>query len=427
MIKEFEGKVAVITGGASGIGLGLAKVFAKRGMNLVIADIDKEALDKVCKDFADNGVEVMGVITDVSKSDQVAHLAEVSYERFGKVNILCNNAGIGAGGPIRFLSQDDWNWTIGVNLFGVIYGIQHFLNRMINSREPCHIINTSSLAGLVPGDTAPYSASKSAVITLSETLALECFNTNVGVSVICPAHVRSNILENSIKLSQVRSGASQVSGETEFTGDPNAKKLLELGMNPEFMAELVINAIENDIFYIFTHPEYIPALKARFERIYDDTQKLYEKFQDQPKVKTKVYQNNTPTFTVTYPDYFIDLNPGPMTKAIFIASHSDWNLEIFVSSISLKRRLEELPKKIVRSLNIMAKDIEIISNEHKTLKDGTPAYETIIDYKVVGIIKVRSIHLSVLKDGKWVRVSINAGANNITEELTDILETLEFK
>jgi len=424
MIKEFEGKVAVITGGASGIGLGLSKVFAKQGMKLVIADIDKDALDKVCKEFSDNNIEVMGVITDVSSHEQVAHLADVSYERFGKVNILCNNAGIGAGGPIRFLSQDDWHWTIGVNLFGVIYGIQCFINRMINSREPCHIINTSSLAGLVPGDTAPYSASKSAVITLSETLALECFNTNVSVSVICPAHVRSNILENSIKLSQVRSGESP---DKEVSGNPNAKKLLELGMDPEFMAELVINAIENDIFYIFTHPEYIPALKARFERIYDDTQKLYENFKDQKIVKKKVYQNDAPAFSITYPDYFIDLNPGPMTKAIFIASYSDWNLEIFVSSISPKRRLDELPKKIVRSLNIIAKDIEIISNEHKTLEDGTPAYETIIDYRVVGIIKVRSIHLSVLKDGKWVRISVNAGANNINDDLTDILQTLEMK
>ncbi|MHA1914221.1 MAG: SDR family NAD(P)-dependent oxidoreductase [Promethearchaeota archaeon] len=427
MIKEFEGKVAVITGGASGIGLGLAKVFAERGMKLILADVNKDALDKVCKDFRDINVEVMGVMTDVSKPDQVAHLADVSYERFGHVNILCNNAGIGAGGPIRFLSQDDWNWTIGVNLYGVIYGIQYFINRMINSREPCHIINTSSLAGLVPGDTAPYSASKSAVITLSEALALECFSTNVSVSVICPAHVRSNILENSIKLSQARSGVSQSPADTEVSGDPNTKKLLEVGMDPEFMAKLVINAIENDIFYIFTHPEYIPALKARFERIYDDTQKLHEKFKDQKIIKTNVYRNDTPAFTVTYPDHFIDLNPGPMTKAIFIATYSDCNLEIFVSSISPKRRIEELPKKIVRSLNIMAKDIEIISNEHKTLKDGTPAYETIIDYKVVGIIKVRSIHLSVLKDGKWIRVSVNAGANNIGKDLTDILQTLEMK
>jgi NAD(P)-dependent dehydrogenase (short-subunit alcohol dehydrogenase family) len=427
MIKEFEGKVAVITGGASGIGLGLAKVFAKRGMKLVLADIDKEALDKACKEFIDINVEVMGVVTDVSNPEQVAHLAEVSYDRYGVVNILCNNAGIGAGGLIRFLTQDDWNWTLGVNLFGVIYGIQSFLNRMLNSREPCHIINTSSLAGLVPGDTAPYSASKSAVITLSETLALECFNTNVSVSVICPAHVRSNILENSISLSQARSGDSQSPVDSEGSVDPNTKKLLQLGMDPEFMAELVINAIENDIFYIFTHPEYIPALKARFERIYDDTQKLHEKFKDQNIIKTKVYRNDTPAFTITYPDHFIDLNPGPMTKAIFIASYSDCNLEIFVSSISSKRRLEELPKKIVRSLNIMAKDIEIISNEHKTLRDGTPAYETIIDYKVVGIIKVRSRHLSVLKDGKWIRVSVNAGANNIKEDLTDILQTLEMK
>ena len=172
MIKDFEGKVAVITGGASGIGLGLATAFAKRGMKLVLADINKEALDKVSKEFSDKNVEVMTIIADVSDPEQVAHLADASYERFGHVNILCNNAGIGTGGPIRFLTQENWDLILGVNLFGVIYGIQSFLNRMLNSKESCHIINTSSLAGLISGDTGPYAASKSAVIALSEILAL---------------------------------------------------------------------------------------------------------------------------------------------------------------------------------------------------------------------------------------------------------------
>ena len=170
MIKDFEGKVAVITGGASGIGLGLATVFAKRGMKLVLADINKEALDKVAKEFSDKNIEVLTVITDVSDPEQVAHLADASYERYGHVDILCNNAGIGTEGPLRFLTKEDWNWILGVNLFGVIYGIQYFLNRMLTSKEPCHIVNTSSLAGLTPGDGGPYSASKSALIALSERL-----------------------------------------------------------------------------------------------------------------------------------------------------------------------------------------------------------------------------------------------------------------
>ena len=428
MIKDFEGKVAVITGGASGIGLGLAKAFTKRGMKLVLADIDKKTLDKVSKEFSDNNVEVMTVVADVSDPEQVAHLADKSYECYGHVNILCNNAGIGAGGLIRFITQENWNWTLGVNLYGVIYGIQSFLNRMLKSAEPCHIINTSSLAGLIPGgDDGPYSASKSAVIALSEKLALECFNTNVSVSVICPGFVRSNIVENSEILSKTRLGLWQSPPVIDESGNENSKKLLELGMDPEIMAELVIKAIENNIFYIFTHQEYIPVLKARFERIYDDTLKLHDGLVEHQKFKTKIFQNDSPAFTVTYPDYFIELSPGPTTKALFVASYADCNFEIYVSKISPKRRLEEVPKKIVRSLNFMAKEIKIISNEPKNLRDGTPAYETTIEYKLVGIIKVRSVHLSVFKDEKWIRVSVNAGANNLNKNFIDIIRSLEFK
>ncbi|MFW9972033.1 MAG: SDR family NAD(P)-dependent oxidoreductase, partial [Candidatus Odinarchaeota archaeon] len=173
MIKNFKGKVVVITGGASGIGRGLAFSFAKRGMKVVLADIDEENLVMVAKELEEEfGTEVMTQITDVSDPEQVAHLAEVSYERFGSVNILCNNAGVGGGGPVRHLTQENWNWTLGVNLFGVIYGIQHFLNRMLESKKPCHIVNTSSMARLVSGEQ-PYSASKFAVIAISESLALE--------------------------------------------------------------------------------------------------------------------------------------------------------------------------------------------------------------------------------------------------------------
>ncbi|MHA2390497.1 MAG: SDR family NAD(P)-dependent oxidoreductase [Promethearchaeota archaeon] len=428
MIKEFEGKVAVITGGASGIGLGLANAFAKRGMKLVLADIDKETLEKVSKDFKEKNVEVLPVVIDVSDPEQVAHLADISYKHFGHVNILCNNAGIGAGGEIRFLTKEDWNWILGINLYGVIYGIQSFLNRMLNSREPCHIINTSSLAGLVTGDTAVYSTSKSAVVALSERLELECFNTNVRISVLCPAHVRSNIIESSEMLSRVQSEQPEPALESSYSPEfENQKKLLEMGMDPDAMAELVIKAIEEDIFYIFTHPEYLPSLKGRFERIYDDTLKLYNGVIEQQKYETNIFQNDSPAFTVTYPDYFIDLNPvNPLSKAIFYASYADRNIEIIISKISPKRRLDELTKKILRNLNYFAKEINIISEEPSNLKDGTPAYETTIEYKVIGIFKVRTVYLSVIKDEKWIRISISSEANNFDERLKDILYSLKF-
>lgn len=424
MIKEFEGKVAVITGGASGIGLGLAKAFAKRGMKLVLSDINKEVLDKVTKEFKEDNVDVLSVITDVSDPEQVAHLAEVSYERFGHVNILCNNAGIGAGGPLRFLPKENWDWILGVNLYGVIYGIQYFLDRMIKSREPCHIVNTSSLAGLTPGDSGPYSATKAAVIAISERLVLECFGTNVNVSVICPAQVRSNIVENVDILSENREGIwNPTPSGPEFE---NAKKLINLGLDPEVMAEMVVKAIENDIFYIVTHPEYIPLIKSRFENIYEDTLKLHDGYEDKQEGNTKTFQNDFPGFNVTYPDYFVELNPSPISKAIFTASYADINLEINVSTISPKRRLEELPKKIVRGLMIMTKEIETISDKPTNLRDGTPARETIFEYKVVGLFKTRSMHLSAIRDGKWIRIVISAAANNLSEKLKEILYSLEF-
>jgi len=429
MIKDFEGKVAVITGGASGIGLGLAKVFAGRGMKLVISDVNKEVLDKVTKEFIEKNVEVMSVICDVSDPKQVAHLAEVSYERFGHINILCNNAGIGAGGPLRFLPKENWDWVLGINLYGVIYGIQYFLDRMINSREPCHIINTSSLAGLTPGDSGPYSASKSAVIAISERLKLECFGTNVNVSVICPAQVRSNIVENVDILSENREGLWQPTPEMIKMAEPeieNAKRLLDLGMDPEVMAEMVIKAIKNDIFYIVTHPEYIPMIKSRFENIYEDTIKLHDGLGDKQEGKTKTFRNDSPGFSVSYPDHFIELNPSPISKAIFTASYADINLEINVSTISPKRRLEELPKKIIRGLKIMTNEIETISDKPTNLRDGTPARETIFEYKVVGLFKSRSMHLSAIRDGKWIRIVISATANNLSEKLKEIVYSLEF-
>jgi NAD(P)-dependent dehydrogenase (short-subunit alcohol dehydrogenase family) len=429
MIKDFKGKVAVITGGASGIGFGLAKAFVKRGMKLVLADINKEALDKVSKEFSDNNIEVMTVVTDVSDPEQVAHLADASYERYGHVDILCNNAGIGVGGPIRFLTQEDWNWTFGVNFYGVIYGIQSFINRMLNSREPCHIINTSSLAGLTPGDSGPYSATKSAIIALSERLALECFNTNVSISVLCPAQVRSNIIENSENLSKMKSGLWQPKQEETNLFNPefeNAKKLIELGLDPEDMAEMVIKAIENDIFYIVTHPEFIPLIKSRFENIYEDTSKLHDDLGETQTGKVKVFQNDSPGFRVTYPNYFIELHPSSISKAIFSASFADINLEITVSKVSPNRRLEDLTKRVVRGLKIITKDLDIVSDEPTNLRDGTPAHETTFEYKVVGIFKTKSIHLSVIKDEKWIRVSISSAANNFDEKLKEIIYSLEL-
>ena len=429
MIKEFEGKVVVITGGASGIGRGLAHAFAKRGMKIVLADIDKDALDMVSQEIRDIGVEVMSVITDVSDREQVAHLADVSYERFGSVNILCNNAGVGKGGFISLLTLENWDWVLSVNLFGVIYGIQFFLNRMLKSKEPCHIVNTSSVAGLIPGDAGPYTASKYAVVSISEILDRECFKTNVGVSVVCPGYVNTNILKNTEILSQTRPGLFQPTPEmVELLGPviENFETLLKLGMDPEIMAEKVIKAIENDIFYVVTHPEFIPLVKARFERIYNDTLNLHGEIEVERELKTKVFTNESPAFSLTYPENFIELKPNPITKQVFVANILGCNLIITIKKISPKRRLEEAAKKIVILLKRFVKEIRVISNKPTTLRDGTPAYESIIEYKSAGNYNVKSIHISVFKDEKWIRVSLSAGAIYFNENLKKIVHSLEF-
>ncbi len=429
MIKEFEGKVAVITGAASGIGRGLAHAFAKRGMKIVLADIDEDALDKVSQEIKDIGVEVISVITDVSDREQVAHLADVSYERLGRVNILCNNAGVGEGGLIRLLTLENWDWVLSVNLFGVIYGIQFFLNRMLKSKEPCHIVNTSSIAGLIPGDAGPYTASKYAVVSISEILDRECFKTNVAVSVVCPGYVNTNIIKNSEILSQTRPGLFQPTPEMIKLAGPvleNFEKLLKLGMDPEIMAEKVIKAIENDIFYVVTHPEFIPIVKARFEHIYNDTLKLHGEIEEEKEIKTKVFTNEIPAFSLTYPENFIEFKPNPISKQVFVATILGCDLIITITRVSPKRRLEEAAKRIVARLKRTVNEIRVISNKPINLRDGTPAYESIIEYESVRNTKVKSVHISVFKDEKWIRVSLFTVTYLFNENLKKIVHSLEF-
>jgi len=435
MITDFGGKVAVITGAASGIGRGLAYGFAKRGMKIVLADIDKENLEKVAKELEEIGAEVMTQITDVNDPEQVAQLADASYKRFGSVNILCNNAGVGGAGRISVITLENWNWTLGVNLFGVIYGIHYFLNRMLSSKEPCHIVNMSSMAGLLSGDTSTYPTSKFAVVAISESLALDCFNTNVGVSVVCPGRVNTNIINNTRMLRQIRPGVWQpppeMIKESEI-GRGNLNKILTSAMAPEKLAEIVIKAIENDIFYVLTHPEYIPLVKSRFERIYEDTLKLHEEIEAKTEIKSKIFKNDTPAFSIAYPESFIELKTNPMNypvnKPVLVASRDPGiDLLIFVSqSSTYNRPLNETAQEIAKRIEEIAREINICSNKPINLRDGTPAYESVIEYKYLGIFKVKSIHLSVIKYEHRIVISIYANTNYYNESLRDILYSLEF-
>jgi len=265
-VKDFAGRVAVVTGGGSGIGRALAHAFAKRSMKVVVADIEAGALQRTADELRAQGTDVTAVILDVRDRDAVGKLAEDAYAKYGAVHVLCNNAGVGRGGFIHELSLEDWDWVIDVNLRGVIYGIRHFLPRMLKSGEPCHIVNTASIAGLVANaGFGPYTATKYAVVGISETLAVECAGTNVEVSVLCPAWVSTRIMESErnappdIPLS-VPSPLSEAMAE-------EVKKLVAEGLDPDYVAERTIAAMEAGFLYVLTHPEFMVAIEERFRQI----------------------------------------------------------------------------------------------------------------------------------------------------------------
>ncbi|MFX0172410.1 MAG: SDR family NAD(P)-dependent oxidoreductase [Candidatus Hodarchaeota archaeon] len=277
MIRDFKGKTAVVTGAASGIGRSLAYAFVNRGMKVILADINEEALKEVAQELRKTNNDVLVKVTDVSDRNQVSELADFSYDNFESVNILCNNAGICHSAPIHRLSLEDWDWALGVNFYGVLYGVHFFLNRMLESNIPCHIVNTSSDYGLVAGSLAPYSITKHAVVALSESLSLELSNTNVGVSVLCPGWVKTDLLKNTEHLGQQRSGVLEMTSEIfeslNLTRE-GIENSFRTGSSPDLIAKIVIKAIEEDIFYVITPLDIVESVKARFDKINESATRL---------------------------------------------------------------------------------------------------------------------------------------------------------
>src|SRR5438067_2268497 len=196
-MKDLKGKVAVVTGGASGIGNGMATRFAEEGMKVVLADVEEGPLADAEKKLTDAGATVLAVPTDVSKGDQMDALAAKTFETFGTAHVVCNNAGVATGGPMWQLTEADWQWVLGVNLWGVIHGVRVFAGRLVEQGEG-HIVNTASIAGLTSAPLmGPYDVSKHGVVTLSETLASELalHGSPVKVSVLCPGWVNTRIHE----------------------------------------------------------------------------------------------------------------------------------------------------------------------------------------------------------------------------------------
>jgi NAD(P)-dependent dehydrogenase (short-subunit alcohol dehydrogenase family) len=271
-VDVLPGQVAVITGGASGIGLALAHRFAAEGMRIVLADIERPVLERAGEELTHAGADVLTVPTDVSLAEEVEALAGTTIDHFGDVHLVCNNAGVGSRGlTVADLPLDDFTWVIGVNLFGVIHGIHAFLPHL-RANGVGHIVNTASISGFSPlPRMAPYNASKAAVIALSETLRfeLDAEGSGVGVSVLCPSWVRTNI-STSDRNRPERFSYIIESTQMEEAAEYKARRrtqLATLALDPAAIADQVCDAVRHDRFYILTHPESIPALEERFGRI----------------------------------------------------------------------------------------------------------------------------------------------------------------
>jgi NAD(P)-dependent dehydrogenase (short-subunit alcohol dehydrogenase family) len=266
---ELDGRVAVVTGGASGIGLALARRFATRGMRIVIGDVEEPALKAAVDELTDGGADVIGVPTDVTDPEQVEELARAAEKRFGAIHVACNNAGVGAGGLSWEAPLETWQWVIGVNLWGVIHGVRSFVPRIIE-QDAGHVVNTASVAGLVAAPfMGPYNASKHAVVAISETLhhELALMAPHVKVSVLCPAWVNTRIGESE----RNRPGHLAVERSAEESVMQSALAgFLANGLDPAAVAERVHDAIVADRFWVLTHDNedaWMTAVRTRAQSV----------------------------------------------------------------------------------------------------------------------------------------------------------------
>jgi NAD(P)-dependent dehydrogenase (short-subunit alcohol dehydrogenase family) len=279
-MKEFKDKVALVTGAASGIGFALADRFASVGMKVVLADVEENALGVAEQALKKKGAPVLAVRTDVSKAADVTKLADAAYAKFGAVHVLCNNAGVGMGGLSWEQSVEDWEWVLGVNLWGVIHGIRTFVPRMLEGGTEGHIINTASVAGLISSPyMAVYQATKHAVVTITESLRmeLELAGGKISASVLCPGFVATRISDserNRPELEPKPITAGQMAQQEMIR--EMARQQVAAGIKPSEVAEMVLEAVRDDRFYIVTHPRFKKLIRLRMENILDGKTPRFE-------------------------------------------------------------------------------------------------------------------------------------------------------
>lgn len=260
MTEPLGGKIGVVTGGASGIGRALATGLAREGVSVVLADVDERGMAETVEAIRAEGGQALGVPTDVSDAGQMQALADRAFGAFGRVHILCNNAGVVLWGGLESATQRDWQWVLNVNLWGVVHGLQAFLPRMIAQREWGHVVNTASMAGLVAtAGLGIYNTTKYAVVGLSETLAKDLKPYGLGVSVLCPMGVATQITASERnRPPALRNAAPSQSEPIELMGRT---------LPPETVAAMAIAAIRDNRLYVITHGEGLEPLRRRFQRL----------------------------------------------------------------------------------------------------------------------------------------------------------------
>jgi NAD(P)-dependent dehydrogenase (short-subunit alcohol dehydrogenase family) len=269
-MKDLKDKVAVVTGGASGLGLAMARRFAAEGMKLVLADIEEEALRRVELELRKAGVPVIGIWTDVSRSQDIERLAEKTLATFGAAHVLCNNAGVAPNGAVWENTVADWEWVLGVNVWGVIHGVRVFTPILLRQGDEGHIVNTASVAGLIaPPGMGMYNVSKHAVVALTETLHhdLAARDAKVKCSVVCPAYFPSGIAESErARPAALREDRAKTA--EDLAREASMRKAVQSGrLSAADIAERVFEAVRDERFYVLTHPRILPAVEARMRDI----------------------------------------------------------------------------------------------------------------------------------------------------------------
>ena len=264
-MKDLAGKIAFVTGAASGIGLGIATALAQAGVKVMLSDIEEAALASAVEGLKRTNADVASVRADASLKAELQAAAEETRARYGNVHILINNAGVGGLGPYGAWNDAGWNWTLGVNLMAVVWGIEIFAP-MIENQGGGHIVSTASIAGLISSSSVPYNVSNYGVVALSEGLRNELGPRGIGVSVLCPGFIRTNIADSRRNLPERFAGLARGSPLDDARRDKLAERISR-GIDPLYVGELVREGIENDWPYIFTDCEFEPMIEARFTEI----------------------------------------------------------------------------------------------------------------------------------------------------------------